>query len=218
MPIEVNMKLGELEAGTEISIEVKAGKKSRTFHNVVEQVIKGVILINPLVYENKILDLSGEGISITVFANDEEEIPLQFRGCTAKLIRGKEKRYCAIACNNVGKRVNRRGTFRIYIGEKGIVEIPGRSERMEVTVRDLSLMGFAFVTDKSHWEEGVSSLCLEFAGRYGDRIRIQGSLIHATEVENNLLIIGCQIIRCANDLSDYITQKQRENLKKISGK
>lgn len=213
------MKLGELEIGTEISIELKAGQKSWTFRQTVEQILKGVVITSPLIYEGRMLNLSAGDISITVFAQAGGEVPLQFRGCTAKLVQGKEKRFCAIACNNEGKRVNRRSNFRIFIGERGVAELSGKSgTKLEVTVKDLSLMGVSFVADKAKWEKDVSYVWVEFPGRYGDRIRIQGSVVHVTEVENNLLIVGCRILKCANDLSTYITHKQRESLKKISGK
>lgn len=213
------MKLGELEIGTEISIELKAGQKSWTFRQTVEQILKGVVITSPLIYEGRMLNLSAGDISITVFAQAGGEVPLQFRGCTAKLVQGKEKKFCAIACSNEGKRVNRRSNFRIFIGERGVAELSGKSgTKLEVTVKDLSLMGVSFVADKAKWEKDVSYVWVEFPGRYGDRIRIQGSVVHVTEVENNLLIVGCRILKCANDLSTYITHKQRESLKKISGK
>lgn len=213
------MKLGELEIGTEISIELKAGQNCRTFRQTVEQIVKGVVITSPLIYEGRMLDFSAGGISITVFAQAGGEVPLQFRGCTAKLVQGKEKRFCAIACSNEGKRVNRRSNFRIFIGERGVAELSGKSgTKLEVTVKDLSLMGVSFVADKAKWEKDVSYVWVEFPGRYGDRIRIQGSVVRVTEVENNLLVVGCRILKCANDLSAYITHKQRESLKKISGK
>lgn len=213
------MKLGELEIGTEISIELKAGQNCRTFRQTVEQIVKGVVITSPLIYEGRMLDLSAGGISITVFAQAGGEVPLQFRGCTAKLVQGKEKRFCAIACSNEGKRVNRRSNFRIFIGERGVAELSGKAgTKLEVTVKDLSLTGVSFVADKAKWEKDVSCVWVEFPGRYGDRIRIQGSVVRVTEVENNLLVVGCRILKCANDLSAYITHKQRESLKKISGK
>lgn len=219
MLVEVDMKLGELEIGTEISIELKMGQKSWTFNQAVEQIVKGVVITSPLIFEGKVLDLSTGDASITVFASVGGEVPLQFRSCTAKLVQGKEKKYCAIACNNEGKRINRRGNFRVFIGERGVVELSGKSDtKLEVTVKDLSLMGVAFVVDKVKWEKDATYLWLDFQGRYGERMRIQASVVHCTEVENNLLIIGCRILKCANDLSTYITSKQRESLKKISGK
>lgn len=217
--VEVDMKLGELEIGTEISIELKAGQKSWTFRQTVEQILKGVVITSPLIYEGRMLNLSAGDISITVFAQAGGEVPLQFRGCTAKLVQGKEKRFCAIVCSNEGKRVNRRSNFRIFIGERGVAELSGKSgTKLEVTVKDLSLTGVSFVVDKVKWEKDVSCVWVEFPGRYGDRIRIQGSVVRVTEGENNLLIVGCRILKCANDLSAYITYKQRESLKKISGK
>lgn len=213
------MKIGELEIGTEISIELKIGSKSFTFNQTVEKVMKGVVITSPLIYEGRMLDLSSGDMAVSVFASVEGEVPMQFRGCNVKLVHGKEKKFCAIACNNEGKRVNRRSNFRIFIGDRGVAELSGKSPvKLEVTVKDLSLIGVSFVVDKAKWEKDVSYVWLNFQGRYGEKIRIQGSVVHVTEVENNLLIVGCRILKCANDLSTYITHKQRENLKKISGK
>ena len=55
------MKLGELEIGTEISIELKAGQNCRTFRQTVEQIVKGVVITSPLIYEGRMLDLSKAG-------------------------------------------------------------------------------------------------------------------------------------------------------------
>lgn len=213
------MKLGELEVGTEISVELKIGPKSLTCHQIVEKVTKGIVITSPLIYEGRMLDLSSGDIAISVYVNAGGEVPMQFRGCSAQLIQGKEKKFCAIACNNEGKRVNKRSNFRIYIGERGTVELSDKpSAKVEATIKDLSLTGVAFVVDKVKWEKDVSYVWVEFPGRYGERIRIQGSVVHVTETENNLLVVGCRILKCANDLSTYITHKQRENLKKISGR
>ena len=105
------------------------------------------------------LNLSAGDISITVFAQAGGEVPLQFRGCTAKLVQGKEKRFCAIACSNEGKRVNRRSNFRIFIGERGVAELSGKSgTKLEVTVKDLSLTGVYFGVVNVKWEKKVTSV------------------------------------------------------------
>lgn len=213
------MKIGELGIGTEISIEIKAGQKNFTFCQTVEQIMKGVVITSPLIYEGRMLNLNSGDVSITVYAQGDEEVPLQFRGCTAKLLQGKGRKLCAIACNNEGKRVNRRSNFRIFIGVSGTVSLSdGSGIKVDVTVRDISLMGVGFVVDKSKWEKEVSHVGIEFRGINEGNMRIQATVVHVTEVENNMLIVGCRILNCANDLSTYITHKQRENLRKISGK
>lgn len=213
------MKFGELTAGTEIDIEVRLKQKDWLFHGVVEQMVKGVALMEPLDHEGKVVDLSGEGISISVIVKEEgEEIPLQFRGCVAKNLRMQDRIYLAIACNQEGKRVNRRDTFRVFVGEQGILEIAGTSQRLNVTVRDLSLTGFSFVTDVNDWEDGASVVWLSFPGRYGEKLRMQGSVVRKKEGEQGRLIVGCRILKCANDLETYVSFKQRENLKRFADK
>ncbi|MBQ8189439.1 MAG: PilZ domain-containing protein [Lachnospiraceae bacterium] len=213
------MKLGELEVGTEIDIEVKIGGKEWLFHDTILQFIKGVALMEPLSYEGKIINIAGDDVGVSVYVNDDEDIPMQFRGCVVKNLRLKDKTYLAIACNNEGKRVNRRNAFRIFVGEDGYIEpIGSEIKRLNVVVRDLSLTGFSFVTDVHDWDENIRILWLNFDGRYGEKMRLQGSVVRTAEGERERLIVGCQIVKCANDLETYVSFKQRENLKRFADK
>lgn len=213
------MKLGELEVGTEIDIEVKIGSKEWLFHATILQFIKGVALMEPISHEGKVINLAGDDVGVSVYVNDEEDIPMQFRGCVVKNLRLKDQTYLAIACNQEGKRVNRRNAFRIFVGEDGVLEpIGSEIKRLNVVVRDLSLTGFSFVTDVHDWDENIHMLWLNFDGRYGEKMRLQGSVVRTAEGERDRLIVGCQIVKCANDLETYVSFKQRENLKRFADK
>ena len=61
-------------------------------------------------------------------------------------------------------------------------------------------------------------LWLNFSGRYGEAMRLQGSVVRTAEGERDRLIVGCQIVKCANDLETYVSFKQRENLKRFADK
>lgn len=50
------------------------------------------------------------------------------------------------------------------------------------------------------------------------KMRLQGSIVRAAEGDRDRLIIGCQIVKCANDLEAYVSFKQRENLKRFADK
>ena len=69
------MKLGELEVGTEIDIEVKIGSKEWLFHATILQFIKGVALMEPISHEGKVINLAGDDVGVSVYVNDEEDIP-----------------------------------------------------------------------------------------------------------------------------------------------
>lgn len=212
------MWLSELLPDTGVDLEVKSGKNEWLFQSIVRHEVKGVLLMDPVIYEDKLLDLSGEGMSVAVIVKDTQDIPIQFKGCTVKNVRLKEESYLAVASGQEGKRINRRGAFRIFVGERGSVEPIGTGGRLEAVVRDLSMTGFSFVVDVDEWEEETSMVWLNFAGRYGEKMRLQGSVIRTDEGERGRLIVGCQTIKCANDLAGYVAFKQRENLKKFADK
>lgn len=213
------MKFGELEAGTEIDIEVKMQQNKWTFHSVIRQMVKGVALMEPLFNDGKILNLSGESTAISVVVKLQEgEIPIQFRGCVAKNIRTKGAVWLALTCHNPGKRINRRNVFRVFVGEKGTVDLIGRSKSISVTVRDISIMGFSFVTNTSEWDDETSRVLLRFKGRYGEEMQIQGIVVRREELEREMMVVGCRIGNCANDLAEYVSFMQRDNLKKSAGK
>lgn len=213
------MKFGELEAGIEVDIEVKMEQNKWVFHNVIRQMVKGVALMEPLLNDGKILDLSGEGVSINVEVKTEEgEVPVQFRGCVAKNIRTKDAVWLALTCQNPGKRINRRNAFRVFVGEKGTVNLMGKSKTLSVTVKDVSIMGFSFVIGVSEWDSEISRVQLNFKGRYGEEMKMQGIVVRSTEVEREMVVVGCKIVHCANDLPEYVSFMQRNNLKKSAGK
>lgn len=213
------MKFGELEAGTEIDIEVKMQQNKWTFHSVIRQVVKGVALVEPLLNDGKILDLSGEGVAISVVIKPQEgEVPIQFRGCVAKNIRTKDAIWLALNCHNPGKRINRRNAFRVFVGERGTVELIGKSKSLSVTVKDMSIMGFSFVTNTSEWDDETSRVLLSFKGRYGEEMRMQGIVVRSEELDREMVVVGCKIGNCANDLADYVSFMQRDNLRKSAGK
>lgn len=212
------MWLSELVADTEVDLEIKGGKNEWIFQSVVRYEVKGVLLMDPVIYEDKLLDLSAESMSVAVVVKGEEDIPVQFKNCSVKNVRLKGENYLAVACSQEGKRVNRRSAFRIFVGERGNVELIGAGGRLEAVVRDLSMTGFSFVVDVDEWKDEVSMVWLNFSGRYGEKMRLQGSVVRKDEGERGRLIVGCQIIKCANDLAGYIAFKQRENLKKFADK
>ncbi|MBD5539878.1 MAG: hypothetical protein HDR00_01550 [Lachnospiraceae bacterium] len=213
------MKFGELEAGTEIDIEVKMQQNKWTFHSVIRQMVKGVALMEGLMNDGKILDLSGEGVAISVVVKPQEgEIPMQFRGCVAKNIRTKEGIWLALNCPNPGKRINRRNAFRVFVGEKGNVSLTGKSKSISVTVKDMSILGFSFVTNTSEWDDETTRVVLSFTGRYGEEMRMQGIVVRSEQLEREMVVVGCKIGNCANNLADYVSFMQRDNLRKSAGK
>lgn len=213
------MEFGELTAGTEIDVEVKVRHNECFFQRVIVQMVKGVALLEPLYHEGKLLDLTGDGVSVNISIKDEKaDIPLQFRGCVAKNLRLQNKVYLAVTCSNESKRVNRRDAFRVFVGEQGTIELAGKSKWLDVTVRDLSLTGFSFVTSVSDWDDEISVVWLDFPGRYGEKMRMQGSVVRINEGERERLIVGCRILKCANDIATYVSFKQRENLKRFADK
>lgn len=211
------MRLNEVVVGTEVELEVKSGKNDWLFQSIVRYEIKGALLLDPVIYEGKPLNLEAEGITVHIVVKDED-IPIQFRNCVVRNVHLKEQNFLAAACSQEGKRVNRRNAFRIFMGERGVVELIGKNRRLEAVVRDLSMTGFSFVVDVDEWEEDAYLVWLNFLGRYDEKMRMQGEVVRKNEGERGRLIVGCQIIKCANDLSSYISYKQRENLKKFADK
>lgn len=213
------MKFGELEAGTEIDIEVEMHQNKCTFHSVIRQMVKGVALMEPLLSDGKILNLSGEGVAISVVVKlPDREVPMQFRGCVAKNIKTKDGILLALNCSNPGKRINRRNVFRVFVGEKGTVNLIGKAKSLLVTVRDISIMGFSFVTNVLEWDNEISRVLLSFQGRYGEEMRMQGTVVRSEELDQGMVVVGCKLANCANNLEDYVSFLQRDNLRKSAGK
>lgn len=108
-----------------------------------------------------------------------------------------------------GVRNNRRNSFRVPIAQTAWAKIPGHGAH-PVLVKDISLSGFSITDRKKDLGLAIGDRLSMFFDDWGYEIDLDGRVVRIQETED-MIIYGFAICNLCNDLSPYITLKQRRN-------
>lgn len=208
------MKLFELEKETLLSIKVVFQKEELQYETRVLEVLEGSVLVDAIrSEEGKILDFSSPNLNIDIYIPVEGDKPLVFEGVEMKCVTFKKNVYHQIITDKEAKAYNRRDAVRVYVGVKGKTQIGPNKTVMEIIVKDVSVNGFAIVTET------------EVLGAVGNPVRvvfrdedkyldINGVVVRTFKLENGKYVYGCNVPRHNFDLEKYVSFRQRKNMSK----
>ncbi len=108
-----------------------------------------------------------------------------------------------------GVRNNRRNSFRVAIAQPAWAQLPGQGIH-PVLLKDLSLSGFSITDRKKELDLAVGDKISMAFEDWGYEIDLDGRVVRVQE-DDNMTIYGFAICNLCNDLSPYITLKQRRN-------
>lgn len=204
------MKLGELPGNQKLHIEVIA-KKARLEYDVVTRFSEhGAAFIDPIRYENQIINFVRSDIIINVTYTRSNHKPIEWRGCYMKAVEYKGGRYHMIGCKNVGVEVNRRECLRIFVGEEGFAQVGEHTGIMKVLVKDISATGFAFLGERESQTSLGERVRVTFEdGMRNIRFELSGRLIRKVTEEERILY-GCELYTSDKVVDTYIARRQRE--------
>lgn len=209
------MKLEELQENQKLHIEVMF-KNARLEYDVEVLFAEyGAVFIEPIRYNNQIVNFMKPDIMINVLYCRETEKPIEWRGCFVKTVEYKGKKYQAIGCKNVGIEVNRRGCLRMFIGENGVAQL-GKYGSVGVAVKDVSATGFSFTGRQGDGVQVGEKIRLTFEDRTRhNRFELSGKLVRKVELEEDYILYGCQLEAENKMLEEYIAQRQREQARHV---
>lgn len=209
------MRQIELEAimeGDEVEIEITQRGQRFLFKSSVQHVIDGAVLITPIEHEGKKIGFSEDMYKKLVIVS--EGSPYVWEDPVIKLVKYAGEIFHLIYLQGNGKYLNRRQSFRQFIGEEmilSLMEDGAIKETMTVLVRDVSESGFGFLTDKQlHVGDDVQlrvKLVKEVMYLKAKVVRVQDD----DKVRGT--IYGCKLTGIVPRLSQYIMDIQREKLK-----
>lgn len=211
------MYIYELEKDDVVNIRIEVdGKK----HMEIQSTIIGTsevafcALLEPIRYENKILNFSSDCIKLTAEAVVGNK-PFIWRGCMITLVTYGKVKYHALICKNRGVSVNRRQAFRVPVTEEGSVNNGSRT--VDATCIDVSSTGFSFVTD-NYDSIPMENVVLNYHDNLLDiDVQLSGVVVRKEKRENNKTLFGCRIMTAgaiADKLAKYISDRQRKMVKR----
>ncbi len=205
------MNLEELAENQKLHIEVIA-KTGRLEYDVVSKFsAHGAVFVEPIRYKEQVINFVRSDIMINVFYTRNNRKPIEWRGCYIKWVEYKGKQYHMITCKNVGIEVNRRGCFRIFVGEEGLAQVGEHTGIMKVTVKDISATGFSFLGDRELETPLGGGVRLTFEDNIRDiRFDLSGRLVRKVKGEDEKTLYGCKLYVSNRLVDSYIARRQRE--------
>lgn len=205
------MKLEDLAENQKLHIEVIA-KTGRLEYDVVSKFsAHGAVFIEPIRYHGQIINFVRSDIIINVLYTRNNRKPVKWHGCYIKWVEYKGKQYHMIVCKSAGTEVNRRGCFRIFVGEEGLAQVGEHTGIMKVTVKDISATGFSFLGERESETPLGGGVRLTFEDSIRDiRFDLSGRLVRKVKGDDEKTLYGCKLSISNKVVDSYIARRQRE--------
>lgn len=218
------MKLQEIKEGEPIVITVKNEAEAEIEYRAQVLFCKqDILFIEPIRVDDRLVNFKGENLCIMITYVPRDEMPVQWKGCTIRDIIYNGKRYHILYCVHEGKHVNRRETFRQYVGYNGILQLGPNRKTIDVTVKDISVTGISFVSVTKYEKKDVGLFHLSYIDEeFNIPVQLSGEVVRVEELEDTRILYGCRIVETSLNVGSYIAHKQkkeaeRRRLKEIRG-
>ncbi len=176
---------------------------------------QNLLFIEPIVHGNLVVNFDIGNVKNSVVYVGEDGKPLIWEGCVVKNMVYQNKKYHILYSDKEGKKLNRRESYRQFIGTRGILQIDNTHETKEVIIKDISLSGIALVLDDSTQLTDIGNFHLNYEDRDCKiNVQLAGRLIRQEDADGKRRIFGGVINRSNVDLSGYITTKQKLEISK----
>lgn len=210
------MKLYEIGENEQIQIIAKNEKASWEYVTKIVMNQKNILFIEPIMHDGLIVNFQVGQVQTDVIYVDEDGKPLIWEKCLMKSVTYSGEKYHIIYSDKDGRRLNRRETFRQYIGIKGILQIDSTRAMKDVTVKDVSETGVAFVSDNmSLHMEDIGDFHLNFQDKDCRlSVQIEGTVVREVDVEEKRRVFGATVRKSNVDLNEYVAMKQKREMAK----
>lgn len=208
------MLLTEIDEGDELFIKsyyydkTTYGDAEVNFRTTCTEILNRGILTNEMTTDDgNPINFESDKVCSDVYLIREGECPIIWKNAMIKRFTIHGERIHAIASKLEGIKFNRRGSFRISVGARGIARLGVSRTTADVIVKDISLSGFAIIIEPKYEVRQFDYMRVTFDD-YGYRINVTGVCIRHQPLPDGRIIYACTIDAKNPDLEDYIAAKQ----------
>ena len=213
------MKLFQIEPEKIVTVTVKNPKG--TVINYKTKAVFGkndMLFLEPVRQGEKILDFSGESLAISVTYAQEDGTVLEWKKCAVKNVRYQKVPYMVLYCAVDAVTVNRRETYRHFLGYGGELQYGKNRKARKITVRDISVMGVGIIMEEEHEVADLGLLNLEFRDEEFDLpIQLYAKPVRKEKLDENQIAYGCRIVESDMHIGRYIAAKQKSEACRVPG-
>lgn len=211
------MLLSELEPGITVQLLLTIEDKHFEFDTVVQTSHKHHMLFEPIRKDEKILNVQSDSVSVDIMYLRQNEKPILWQNTEMECMRYKHKLYYAAESGLEGREYNRRGAYRLYIGEEIHARIGHGGLDRIVHLKDLSNSGFAFIYKEELKDVEGAFVYMTYMAEIEENVKelaLFGKVVRIMPLEDGRFLYGCVLMKKNELIGHYINQKQMEQLAK----
>ena len=211
LPIEtklnIHIRFDVIENSNNINILSNTIYISESDKNSIKQILKqsDFVAIDLTKAKNLFIDFDSDKVNYSVIAVVKEQAYI-FKDCKLRCIQVGDRQIHILQCEENGRKLVRRETYRIEIGKDMIVQ------NQLVKLRDLSIGGVSFISPKDADFSIGDIFSISFNDEKEISLQVQIVRIEEYRKEEDKNVIGCVILKGNNNIGTYINKKQREKL------
>ena len=219
------MRIEELSPNLNITLFVNISDQQLTFESKILEVYpkKRIVLAQAIYRNDRIVTFKGANVSVDVLVTIGEEKPQLFKKVEVTLVKKGDGSLCYnLATSNESKPVNRRQSFRCYVGRNSTMQYGPTHASVEVIIRDVSITGFSVVCDEElplEKNQVVHVVLTDYLGSENEKysFHLYGLVARTQEMGRNRVLYGCRLNNPVPGLEAYIMKKERLRLRESSG-
>lgn len=220
------MFIDEISLGQKIDLEANIGTEQIKFETTVTESFakKHMILADPVYKNEKVITFRAKGLIVNLSVSPDDSAPVVFKNVTVNLMKKTDDSLCyAITSIAEGKAINRRESFRCYVGISSAVQAGGNRAAHDAIIKDVSVTGFAVTCNDPEVEFRENQVLHVVLNDYLEELaenfsfQMYGIIVRIQELDNGRKIYGCKLNNKVPGLETYIFKKERLRLKKQNG-
>lgn len=210
------MTAAELQLEHSVELEILMNGKKTTLLTAVEHVIGTTALLTPIQMNGKVVGFPPDCIVNFLYVGEKQVFC--WKKVKLKAVRYENKIYHSAELVGDAEILNRRGSYRVYVGEQMILTAFSANgpKHYKVQLKDISETGMAFYS-KEDFDIG-RTVRLNFSIKKGQDLPLSSQVIRVQEFENRQdRLYGCKFVEKNNRLISILMSLQQERQREKMG-
>lgn len=210
------MTAADLEISHSVELEIMINGKRTTLLTAVEQVSDYTVFLTPIRMNGKIVGFP-EHCDVSLLYCEDDHV-YSWPNITVKAVRYGKKVYHCTSLIGDALTVNRRGSYRVYVGtEMPITTFTSEGPKnIRVLIKDISETGLGFFSTE---EFAVGrTIRLNILLKNNKELRLGAQIVRIQEDENRSdFLYGCKFLEKSPLLAGYLMHLQQEHQRQKMG-
>lgn len=210
------MTAAEVQLTHPVELEILMNGKKTTLLTSVEQMVDHTALLTPIHLNGKVVGFPPD-CTVNLLYIEEGHVYC-WKNIKVKAVRYEKKIYHSAELVADAELLNRRGAYRVYIGENMLLTAftANGPKTYNILLKDISESGMAFFS-KEEFDVG-RTVRLHLAIKKGQELQLSSQIIRIQDFEERQdKLYGCKFLERNNRLIGYLMHLQQERQKQKLG-